>query len=128
MKLMGTISVVFALVLSSSAIVRGESFMTPEELMSTLVGKSLSGITTKGIPFTQTILAGKPGKKKGRIEGMQEGHSYESTWKIKGNRWCEAWPGGSDCWRLVKIDDNTVQAYRKKKKLDHVWTLKPVSN
>lgn len=126
MKTTKTLIVIAGLLICASGLARAETFLTAEELKETLVGKTLSGLTKKGIPFSQKILEGKPGKNKGLIEGTQEGNSYESKWKIKGNKWCENWGSGSGCWRIVRIDETTIQAYKGKKMLKHVWKLSPL--
>ena len=115
--------VLFSFIISISTAVASE-FMTVEEMLNTIPGKTLTGISNQDgeTRWIQDYAEPKPGKKKGKIVGYwgESKEKYKSRWYIKKGKWCENWGSGKGCWDLV-MEGNKIIAYKKGKPLENHW-------
>ena len=103
-----------------------QTFMTEEEMLNTLPGAKLGGISSSDgkTPWEQTYGAPENGKSGGKGKGLWDSNAaYSFTWKVKNGQWCEYWKNGKACWEAVLIDDTTIQMYKKGKKMSQVWKI-----
>ena len=101
------------------------TYMTEEELLSTIPGSTVSGISNRDgkTPWTQDYGEPKKGIMKGKIKGVFGGSSYSSTWKIKNGQWCEDWGSGKSCVNMVRVDETHIRIYERGKSLKNLWEL-----
>ena len=103
-----------------------QTFMTEEEMINTFPGATIGGISSQdnSTPWEQTYGQPKKGKKKGKGKGLwNNSDKYKFSWKIKKGKWCENWGSGSACWDVERINETTLQMYKKGKKLPNVWNI-----
>ncbi|MCL6285358.1 hypothetical protein M3P21_17650 [Ruegeria sp. 2012CJ41-6] len=107
----------FALCLAAPA--GADEIMSAEDLLATIPGAVLTGISNEdgATPWVQTY--GRDGQAKG-VFGARD---YSSSWAVRRDLWCEDWGSGSGCWRLERVDENTIQPYHGDRKLQNVWTI-----
>ncbi len=82
MKIISVLVAAFLLSLSVNA----QTFLTEDEMIETMVGATVSGVSSKDgtTPWSQTYLAPKKeGKKKGKVNGLWAGETYKAKWYIK---------------------------------------------
>lgn len=90
-----------------------QQFMTQEQLLLAIPGSTLQGKDKKGVPWAQAYASSNGGKKKkGKITGNYDGTIFESKWYVEGDRWCEDWGSGSECWNVEQLDPDTFQMWK----------------
>ncbi|MFK7997894.1 MAG: hypothetical protein AB8B87_27470 [Granulosicoccus sp.] len=107
-------------------VVNAQTYMTDAEMLSTFPGATFGGISSSDgkTPWKQTYGMPKKGKSKGKGTGVWNNtETYKFSWKIKKGKWCEYWPSGSSCWNAERVDDTTIQMYKKGKKMSQVWKI-----
>jgi|GEM_PF-6921814 len=97
------------------------TFLTNEELLTTIPGKTLSGKTDDGKKWTQTYSKGK--RNKGRYNGIYEGEKYTGKWFVKNGQWCENWGEGNECRYMEQIKNNKLRGYKDGKPRKYLWTI-----
>lgn len=116
----------FIFISSMLQVVNAQTFMTEEEMLNTIPGAKLGGISSSDgeTPWEQTYAKPKKGNSKGKGTGIWNNtDTYKFSWKIKKGKWCENWNGGSACWNAELIDESTIQMYKKGKKMSQVWKI-----
>ncbi len=111
-------------VLMSTQIASAQTFMTSEELLSTIPGQTFYGISSKNTQWIQTYSAVKGRKKKGKIAGNSDGADYEAKWHVKDDQWCEDWGTGKACWSMERVDAKNFRIYIDGKPQKNFWTLR----
>ena len=112
-----------ALMLCGSIYANAQEYMTEKELLSTLPGATIYGISEKDGKTRWVQTYGK-GRKKGNISGVFGKDKYKAKWSISGNVWCEDWGCGNGCWQIVRIDAKTLQPHKGTYKSSHVLKIK----
>lgn len=107
--------------LAISPAAHATKFMTQQELLATIPGHAIHGISRKGNAFVQVY---SKGKKQGTLTGKMGDQKYAESWFVSGNHWCENWGSGHACWQVVRKDANTLQMYRNGKPIAHLWHVK----
>ncbi|PUB09966.1 hypothetical protein [Yoonia sediminilitoris] len=99
------------------------SFMTQEGLLATIPGATLYGVSSQDneTEWQQTYSAGGTN---GTIEVIWDGEPSTSKWFVDGDQWCEDWGTDSACFRLVKVSDNELVAFRSGKQIRNSWFIK----
>lgn len=107
------------LVSVAAAPVKAGEIMTAEELLETIPGATLSGISNEDheTRWVQVYHAD------GSAEGQFGDRAYSARWSVRRNLWCEEWSNRSGCWRMERIDENTLQPHYGDQKLPNVWTI-----
>ncbi|WP_417725630.1 hypothetical protein [Salipiger sp.] len=111
-----------ALLSATGSVGTAATAMTGKELAATIPGHTIRTKHSKS--GKELVLIYSPGKQKGTYTGTYAGEPNSGTWQIKGNQWCETWVSGADCWLVVRVDANTLQAYKDGKPLKHPWKIK----
>ncbi len=118
--------VILASLLFSVSPVFAAEYMTVEEMLATIPGKTLTGISNEDgkTRWIQDYAEPKKGKKKGKIVGYwgESKDKYKSRWYIKKGKWCENWGSGRGCWDLVK-EGNKIIAHKKGKPQENHWEI-----
>jgi len=110
--------------LLSSASAQAQTFLTDDEMMQRIVGKTLSGLTFKGNePWSAQVLPHKKGKPKGKMSGTHKGKDYTHSWKVKKGEWCVTRRNGTSCWQLEHVSDNEVRPWADGKATERVWRI-----
>ncbi|MEX0351500.1 MAG: hypothetical protein AB3N15_18910 [Paracoccaceae bacterium] len=96
-----------------------DGVMDAEELLATIPGAVLSGISNEdgATRWVQTY------DRDGGAAGIFGQRTYRSNWTVRRDLWCEDWGTGSGCWRLERIDEDTIQPYHGDRKLENVWKI-----
>ncbi|NVO54551.1 hypothetical protein HW561_01950 [Rhodobacteraceae bacterium B1Z28] len=97
--------------------------MTKKELLATFPGSTLYGISNADgkTPWAQAY--GK-GRKKGKIAGNHGGDTYEATWFVQDDLWCEESENYSSCWQVVQTGDKEFQVYKDGQPMKNRWKMK----
>lgn len=110
-----------ALALVAAPVQAGE-MMSAQDLMQTIPGATLSGISNEDYT-TRWVQTYGPGKTSGTGEGTFGERVYTSSWSIRQDLWCESWSNRSECWRIERVNETTLQPYVGQQKLPNVWTI-----
>ena len=100
-----------------------QEFMTQKELLATIPGGTLSGISNSDDKTRWVQNYGK-GRKKGKIAGLFGKEQYKSKWFVKGNKWCEDWGTGNGCWDVERVGEKELRGYVDGKPLKNSWMIK----
>lgn len=90
------------------------------DLLATIPGATLSGISNED---GQTRWVQSYDRDGGAV-GTFGDRGYTSNWSVRRGLWCEDWGSGSGCWRLERLDADTIQPYHGDRKLENVWTIR----
>jgi hypothetical protein len=101
---------------------RGGEMMDAADLLATIPGATLTGISNEDMT-TRWVQTYGPGAQAGEATGDFGGRSYTSHWSVRRDLWCEEWSGRAGCWRLERVDAQTIQPYRGAEKLPNVWQI-----
>ena len=118
---------VVILVLTSSQFARAQTLMTNDELLATMPGQVLYGLSNRDnkTQWIKTFSARKGRRKKGKIAGNFGGKKYVSNWQIKAGQWCEFWDSGKGgCYSLERVDAKNFRIYIDGKPQKNFWTLR----
>lgn len=96
--------------------------LTAQQLQALMPGATLSGISNEDYE-TRWVQTYGPGEKSGTSTGVFGERNYTTSWSIRRDLWCEEWSNRSGCWRLERVDENTLQPYAGQEKLLNVWTI-----
>jgi hypothetical protein len=119
--------VVIIAMLMSTQFAAAQTLMTNKELLVTIPGKTLNGLSNidNKTQWTKTFSARKGRSKKGKILGYYSGKKHESNWKVKNDQWCEYWRSGKwKCFSLERVGAKEFRIYKDGKPLKNFWTLK----
>ena len=97
-----------------------QTFMTQTELLATIPGHTIHGVSRKGKAFVQVY---SKGGKRGTVAGKMGNSKYTEAWFVTGNFWCESWASGHVCWQVVRKDRTTLQMYRAGRPIAHLWKV-----
>lgn len=102
-------------------------FMTEKELLSTIPGATLTGISNEDFE-TIWIQTYEHGDRSGTSSGFFGGSPYSSDWRVGRGLWCETWvtvSGASDmgCWRIEMVNAETLQPWHGEIKLPNQWKI-----
>lgn len=100
------------------------SFMTKEELLNTIPGSTISGITDNSASWTQTYDSLISDEEQGKLTGKLGGDNYTANWSVKEGKWCENWGSGKDCWNMVLVDDTHLRLFKNGKPRKNLWVIK----
>lgn len=108
-----------------------EGALNGYELVGLMSGASTSGnsLTTEGATWSQQYPEIPLTKTRGKGQGIWNPpggptDTYDFSFQVKGNQWCEDWGSGRGCWHIVRVDDNTIQAYRNGQSIGESWTFR----
>jgi len=108
----------------TSTVAGAQEFMTQKELLTTIPGQTLYGLSNADNKTKWAQVYSK-GRKKGRITGVFGDTQYKSKWFVKEDFWCENWDGGQGCWKFVQVGEKQLRAYKDgKRKLENSWRIK----
>ncbi|WP_164657964.1 hypothetical protein [Tropicibacter sp. Alg240-R139] len=110
-----------ALTLVAAPLQAGE-MMSAQELMQTIPGAILSGISNED-HTTRWVQTYGLGERSGTGEGTFGERIYTSAWTIRQDLWCESWSNRSECWRIERVNATTLQPYVGQQKLPNVWII-----
>lgn len=96
--------------------------MSAQDLMQTIPGATLSGISNEDYT-TRWVQTYGPGETSGTGEGTFGERAYTSAWSIRQDLWCESWSNRSECWRIARVNETTLQPYIGQQKLPNVWII-----
>jgi hypothetical protein len=109
---------------SSSTSAQQASFMTQSELLATIPGATLYGISSND-GATPWVQAYSSGGKKGIISGLWNEDPYQARWYVKDDMWCETGNEYDTCWSVVKVSDKQLQAYKEGgEKTKNPWNIR----
>ena len=103
-----------------------QNFMTQSELLATLPGSQISGVSNRDgkTPWVQAYSKAN-GSKKGLISGIwNKKDKYQNEWYVKGDQWCEIWDGGEGCWQIERESAKKLRVYKDGKPLKNTWNLR----
>lgn len=90
-----------------------EGALSGYELVQLMSEAKLHGpsSSTPGATFEQNYPAIKPRQTKGKTTGIwrpqgETESTYNVKWSVNGDRWCENWGTGKDCWAIVPLGGN----------------------
>ncbi len=109
------------LFLASTA--QAQEFMTQKELLATIPGNTIYGISIQD-DKTRWIQSYGKGRKKGKIAGVYGKEQYKAKWSVKGNLWCEDWGDGGACWNIERVGAKSLRMYNGGKPQKRLWKLK----
>lgn len=118
--------------LSVSVLVGGASdaqaqdFMTEAELLATIPGSQLSGVSNRDNKSTWVQAYSQASSKNtGLLNGLwNKKDKYQAKWSVQNGQWCEEWDGGSGCWHLEQIDAKTLRVYADGEPLKNPWKIR----
>lgn len=111
-KALSVLTAAFFVTCSAPGSASAQQFMTQEQLLLAIPGSTLQGKDKKGVPWAQAYASSNGGKKKGKIAGNYDGSIFESKWYVDGNKWCEDWGSGSECWNVEQLAPGTFQMWK----------------
>lgn len=103
-----------------------QEFMTQEELLATIPGNQLSGISNNDgkTPWVQAYSKATR-KKNGKLNGLWNGKDkYSGDWFVKDDQWCEKGDWGQKCWSIERIGSNEFRIYEGGQPMKNTWKLK----
>lgn len=104
--------------------VEAQEFMSQQELLATIPGATLYGVSSQDGKTKWAQAYGK-GRKKGKIAGVFGKDKYQAKWWVKDDMWCEDWGSDKGCWKMVRDGDKQLQAYKEgTKKVKYPWNIK----
>ncbi|WP_159089939.1 hypothetical protein [Ruegeria sp. Alg231-54] len=101
-------------------------FMTQEELLATILGGQLSGVSNNDgkTPWVQAY-SKATSKKNGKLNGLWDGKDkYTGDWFVKDDQWCEKGNWGQKCWSVERIGANEFRIYENGQPKKNTWKLK----
>ncbi len=101
-------------------------FMTQEELLATIPGGQLSGVSNNDgkTPWIQAY-SKATSKKNGKLNGLWDGKDkYTGDWFVKDDQWCEKGNWGQKCWSVERIGANEFRIYENGQPKKNTWKLK----
>jgi len=111
---------------TTPTIVVAQDFMTQEELLATIPGGQLSGVSNSDgkTPWIQAY-SKATSKKNGKLNGLWNGKDkYTGDWFVKGDQWCEKGDWGQGCWSVERVGTNEFRIYKDGKPQKNTWKLK----
>ena len=103
-----------------------QDFMTQSELLATLPGSQISGVSNRDgkTPWVQAYSKAN-GSKKGLANGIwNKKDKYQITWYVEGDQWCEKWDDGQGCWQIERVSAKKLRAHKDGKPLKNTWNLR----
>lgn len=103
-----------------------QQFMTQEELLATIPGNQLSGVSNNDgkTPWIQAY-SKATSKKNGKLNGLWNGKDkYTGDWFVEGDQWCEKGDWGQKCWSVERVGANELRVYDDGKPGANTWKLK----
>jgi hypothetical protein len=97
-------------------------FLGEAELLATLPGNTVTGLTRDGTPWTQTYSAAD-GTGTGTVTGSFGDDGIDATWSVDGSQWCEDWGTGSACFTFERVGESTLRAYQDGEPRANLWTV-----
>lgn len=105
-----------------AAPVAAQEFMTGEELLATIPGAVLTGISNED-GQTRWVQEYHPGGRSGRASGTYDKGAYTSKWSVRRDLWCEEWGSRSGCWRMERVGESHLQPWSGDRKLPNAWEI-----
>jgi len=105
---------------------QAQQFMTQAELLATIPGSQISGVSNKDgkTPWVQAYSKSNSSKK-GVVSGIWNKKSkYQMEWYVKGDQWCEKWDSGEGCWSIERVSAKKLRVHKDGKPLKNTWNLK----
>ncbi len=96
--------------------------MTDADLLSTIPGSTLTGVSNEDMETTW-VQTYETGDRRGSSSGLFGTRPYSSDWRVGRGLWCETWDSGSGCWRIERLDRDTLQPWHGEQKLPNVWRI-----
>ena len=115
-----------SLTLGTAQIAQAQEFMTQAELLETIPGSQISGISYQDnkTPWVQAYSKANS-RKKGLISGIwNKKEKYQSAWYVKGDQWCEKWSDGEGCWSIERVSAKKLRVYKDGKPMKNTWNLR----
>lgn len=110
----------------TSTMALAQEFMTQEELLATIPGGQLSGVSNNDgkTPWVQAY-SKATSKKNGKLNGLWDGKDkYTGDWFVKGDQWCEKGDWGQKCWSVERIGTKEFRIYEDGIPKKNTWKLK----
>ena len=114
------------LTLGTAQVTQAQDFMTQAELLATIPGSQISGISNRDgkTPWVQAYSKANS-KNRGLLNGIwNKKDKYQSEWYVKGDQWCEKWDSGEGCWSAERIRKKNLRMYKDGEPLKNTWNLK----
>lgn len=103
--------------------VKAEETMSAAELLATIPGATLTGISNEDLE-TRWVQVYGTGTQNGSSEGtFGADDKYVSQWSVRRDLWCEDWGHRAGCWKIERVDEDTLQPYYGTEKLPNVWKI-----
>ena len=100
-----------------------QTFLSNAELLELLPGATLYSKNDRGMPWAQ-INSLPDGKNKGTVRSVFGKRRPYAKWFVRDGQWCENWGVGETCWRVERLDFQTLRMYGKNgKPRNHLWML-----
>jgi len=103
-----------------------QDFMTQSELLATLPGSQISGVSNRDgkTPWVQAFSKDN-GSKKGLVSGIwNKKDKYQNEWYVKGDQWCEKGDDFEGCWQIERVSAKKLRVYKNGKPLKNTWNLR----
>lgn len=119
-----SVAVVATLSMGVATQALAQDFMSQKQILATIPGATLYGVSSSD-GKTKWAQAYSKGGKKGKINGVWGDKQYKANWYVKGDTFCEKGSDYDSCWNIVRVDEKTLQAYKKGgKKTKNPWYIK----
>ncbi len=106
-----TIGIAGAAFLALTGAAQAQDFMTQKEILATIPGSTIYGISNQDNK-TQWAQAYSKGRKKGKLAGNSGGNKYEGKWYVDGDMWCEETGDWVGCFQFVRLSEKELQPYK----------------
>ena len=117
--------VLVAFYLMVPTVATAQNFMSQEELLATIPGGQVSGISNSdGKTRWAQAYSKATSKKKGVYNGLWGKDKYKGEWYVKGDQWCEKGDWGEKCWSIERVGAKELRIYDEGKPKKNTWKLK----
>lgn len=110
--------------LALAAPAHAQQFMTEDELLATIPGSVIDGVSNDGTRWAQAYSADKGGKKNGTINVNFGGQKGKAKWRVQDGMWCEDWGSGKACWQVERVGKKGLRMYENGTPKKNVWQLR----
>ncbi len=119
-------AIAVGIALCASSAVHAQTFMTQSELLATIPGSQMSGVSNQDnkTPWVQAYSKATQ-KKTGKYNGIWGGKDkYTGEFFVKGDQWCEKGDWGQKCWSVERVSAKELRIYDNGKPKKNTWMLK----
>ncbi|MEL6432198.1 MAG: hypothetical protein AAFQ28_00175 [Pseudomonadota bacterium] len=112
--------------LANAVPAQAQQFMSEAELLATIPGSQISGISNQD-GKTEWVQAYSKynGRTNGAISGLWDGKDkYKAKWFVRNGQWCEEWDSGKGCWQVERLSEKKLRIYLDGKPFKNTWSIR----